>query len=75
MQLKSLTATMLKDEVVTEAKIFCNELALIECDYDVEVAKRLESHRTLAKFVNKAELSNDEYEEPDKYAENPNDDR
>ena len=65
---------MLEDKV-TDAKTFYTGLALIECNYDVEAAKRLEPHRTLAKLVNEVELSNDEQDETDEEAEIPEDDR
>jgi hypothetical protein len=70
-KLKSLTATMLENEVVTDAKAFYNGLVLIDCNSDVEAARKLEPHRTLARLANQTDLSSDEHEDTDDVAEGP----
>ena len=70
-KLKSLTATMLENEVVTDAKVFHNELALIDCNNNVEAAAKLEPHRTLAQLANQADLERVVPDETDDVTEGP----
>jgi len=70
-KLKSLTATMLTNEVVTDAKVFYNGLALIDCDHDVVSAAKLEPHRTLAQLANQADLERVVPDETDDVTEGP----
>jgi len=59
------------NEVVTDAMVFYDGLVLINCNSDVEAARELEPHRTLARLANQADLSSDENEDIDDVAEGP----